>query len=67
MTKSTMEPRLETIGDYNSLQGEKKRVVWAVVITGLLIGSIYVVANKIYGDADDTIKVEKTIATVPVE
>jgi hypothetical protein len=67
MATKVQEPELETISDYNSLQGEKKRVVWAVVITGLLIGSIYVIANKIYGDADDTIKVEKTIATVPVK
>jgi len=61
------EPTLETIGDYNELKGEKKRVVWAVIIAGLVIGSIYVIVNNIYGDAEDKIKVEKTIKTIPVQ
>ncbi len=61
------EPTLQSIGDYNELKGEKKRVVWVVVIAGLIIGSIYVIVNNIYGDAEDKIKVEKTIQTIPVQ
>jgi len=61
------EPTLESIGDYNELKGEKKRIVWAVIIAGIVIGSIYVLVNTIYGDAEDKIKVEKTIQTIPVQ
>lgn len=60
------EPRLEDIGDYNSLKGEKKRIVWAVIIAGLLLGAVYVIAYKIYGHTDDTITVKDEISIVPV-
>jgi len=42
------EPRLEDIGDYNTLKGVKKKIVWAVIIAGLLIGTIYMIAYKVY-------------------
>jgi formate/nitrite transporter FocA (FNT family) len=59
------EPTLNNIGDYNTLKGEKRRVVWAVIIAGLFIGSLYVIASKIYTNADDTIKTQDTIGIVP--
>jgi hypothetical protein len=52
------EPTLETISDYNELKGEKKRVVWAVIIAGLVIGGIYATAKAIYSNVDDEIKTE---------
>ena len=52
------EPTLETIEDYNGLSGEKKRIVWAVIISGLIIGGIYVGAKTLYWDVDDEIKTE---------
>ena len=59
------EPRLEDIGDYNTLKGEKKKVVWAVVLAGLLMGVIYgVVYNA--NDADDRIQVKESIKIIPV-
>ena len=61
------EPTLETIGDYNELKGEKKQIVWGVIIAGILIGSVYVLVNNIYGDAKDKIKVQETIKTIPVK
>ena len=59
------EPRLEDIGDYNTLKGEKKKVVWAVVLAGLFMGIIY---SFVYNanDADDRIQVQDSIKTVPV-
>ncbi len=60
------EPTLNTIGDYNTLKGEKKRVVWAVVIAGLIIGAAYVIASKSYADVDDAIKTEQNIKVSPI-
>ena len=59
------EPRLEDIGDYNTLKGEKKRIVWAVIIAGLLIGTIYTIAYKVYGNTADAIPVKDEIKVVP--
>ena len=59
------EPRLEDIGDYNTLKGEKRKVVFAVVLAGLLMGVLYSVAYGIY-DNDDKIEVQESIKTMPV-
>lgn len=61
------EPRLEDIGDYDTLKGEKKKVVWTVIIGALLVGVLYVVAYSYYDKSDDSIKVEETIKTIPVK
>ena len=53
------EPTLNTIEDYNTLSGEKKRVVWAVVIAGLIIGSILATAKVYFSTVDDEIVTEK--------
>ncbi len=58
------EPRLQDIGDYNTLKGEKRRIVWAVVIAGLVIGSIYLAARA-YFVPDDMIQVQDPITKVP--
>ena len=60
------EPRLEDIGDYNTLKGEKKKVVWAVILAGLLMGVIYTIAYSIYDNKEDNIKVEDSIKKIPV-
>ena len=58
------EPRLQDMGDYNTLKGEKRRIVWAVIIAGLVIGSIYLVARA-YFIPDDMIQVNDPITKVP--
>ncbi len=60
------EPRLEDIGDYNSLKGEKKKVVWAVVMAGILMGVIYTIAINVYDGNQDSIAVEKNFKKVPM-
>jgi hypothetical protein len=60
------EPTLNDIGDYNTLKGEKKRVVWAVIVAGLVLGAIYVVAYKSYEKVDDSIKTEQNIKVSPM-
>jgi len=60
-----MEPSLESIDDYNGLKGEKKRVVWAVLATGVIFGSIIGVVNYFYGTPSDSIKTEK-VGKVPL-
>ena len=61
------EPTLNSIEDYNTLKGEKKRIVWTVIIAGLLIGALIVGAKYYYGDANDSIQVEESIGKVPVK
>ena len=60
-----MEPTLESIGDYNSLKGEKKRIVWAVIAAGILFGSIIGIVNYFYGTPSDSIKTEN-VGKVPL-
>jgi len=61
------EPKLENIEDYDTLKGEKKRVVLAVLLAGLIIGAIYVVVDGVYGEVDDSIKTEDSIKKIPLK
>ncbi len=58
------EPRLQDMGDYNTLAGEKRRIVWAVILAGLIIGTIYFAA-RMYFVPDDMIKTDDSIVKVP--
>jgi len=58
------EPRLEDIGDYDSLKGDKKRIVWTVIIVGLLLGVAYVVAYKVFDNKADNIPTKDKITVV---
>ena len=60
------EPRLEDIGDYNTLKGEKKKVVWAVILAGLLMGVIYSIAYSVYDNEGDEINVQESIKKIPL-
>jgi formate/nitrite transporter FocA (FNT family) len=59
------EPTLEDISDYDTLKGEKKKIVWTVIIAGLIIGVGYYVASKVYTDEGDAINVKDAITIVP--
>lgn len=61
------EPTLEEIGDYNTLTGEKKKIVWAVIISGLIVGAIYVIAYNYFGQADDSLQPNDSLYSVPVK
>jgi len=61
------EPRLEDIGDYNTLEGEKKKVVWAVVLAGLIMGVVYTFASANYDNSEDTIQVKETVKSIPLK
>lgn len=61
------EPTLESIEDYNTLKGSKKRVVWTVIIAGLIVGLVFVAAKTYYGSVDDSIPVQDAIGKVPVK
>lgn len=61
------EPKLEDIGDYDTLKGEKKRVVIAVVLATLLMGTIYSIAYNVYGQPDDRIEVQESFQQIPVK
>jgi len=60
------EPTLSQISDYDTLKGQKRRVVRAVILSGLIIGAIYaIVANSYMGEAHDRIDVNDGITAVP--
>jgi hypothetical protein len=61
------EPSLKTIEDYNTLSGEKRRIVWAVIIAGLIIGGIYTAAKIAYGDVSDEVPTAEKIGRIPVQ
>lgn len=60
------EPTLEKIEDYNTLSGSKKKVVWAVIIGGLVVGVILASIKVIYNKVDDSIIIKDPISKVPV-
>ena len=59
------EPTLESIEDYDTLKGEKKRVIWVVVIASLIMGIVYTIASNVYGKEEPT-SVDKIYKTVPM-
>lgn len=61
-----MEPSLEQIGDYDGLKGEKKRIVWAVIVAGIIFGTIVGVVNYLYGTPSDSIKTEN-VGKIPLQ
>jgi len=59
------EPELRDISDYDTLKGEKKTIVWTVIVVGLLIGVVFLIASKVYDGSEDSIKVNDSITIVP--
>ena len=59
------EPTLESIDDYNTLSGEKKKVVFAIVISGLIMSVVYAIATSIYNHEEPT-STDKTFQKVPM-
>jgi len=59
------EPELRDIEDYDTLKGEKKKIVWIVIAVGLLIGVAFLVASKVYNASDESIQVKDSITIVP--
>ena len=58
------EPTLESIEDYKTLSGEKKKVVFAIVISSLIMGIVYTVATSFLSHEEPT-STDKTYKTVP--
>ena len=58
------EPRLQDIGDYNTLSGEKRRIFWAVIIAGLIMAAVYGAARA-YFVPNDIIYTNDQITKVP--
>lgn len=61
------EPTLEDISDYDTLSGQKRKVVWIAILVGLIVGAIYVVSYTYFGTPSDAIPVEKKIGSIPVQ
>ena len=55
------EPTLENIEDYNGKEGSEKRLtIWIVILSGLLIGSIYGIIGANASVSDTLVSKEKT-------
>jgi hypothetical protein len=61
-----MEPTLEDISDYDTLKGDKKKVVWTVIAVGILLGFGYYIAAKTFTDSGDALPVQDPIKVVPL-
>jgi hypothetical protein len=60
------ESRQQEISDYNTLSNEKRRIVRAVIIAALVIGSIYLAAKSFYVP-NDSIETHDVIGKVPAQ
>jgi len=61
------EPSLDKIDDYKTLSGEKRKVVFAVILSGLVMGIIYTIAYNMYDKPEDAIEVEKPLKYIPMK
>lgn len=61
------EPTLNKIEDYNTLKGQKKRIVYAVIISGLVIGGVFLAAKTLFQQPEEMIEVKQSIGTIPVQ
>jgi len=65
MSKIGSEPELRDFEDYDTLSGEKKKIVWTVIVVGILIGTAFFVAGKVYNGSSEALQVQDTIGVVP--
>jgi len=65
MSKIGSEPELRDFEDYDTLSGEKKKIVWLVIVVGILIGTAFYVAGKVYDGSSEAIQVHDEITIVP--
>jgi len=61
------EPELEDISDYDTLSGEKRKVVFRVIAGGIIMGIIYVIVSGYFGNVKDSIKVEDSVKYMPLQ
>ena len=55
------EPTLDTIEDYDGRESkEKRKIIWIVILTGLLIGAIYGIISA-NSSVSDEIKTQTNI------
>ena len=60
-------PTLESIEDYDTLKGSKKRTIWLVVIVSLLVGTVYEVVSQKFSNVDDSIEIQDPIKNVRIK
>lgn len=65
--KKETEPTLRSIEDYDTLKGDKKKVVWIVILVGLLLGAVLAGAKIYYGNVSDSLPAGDSIAKVPLK
>ena len=60
------EPSLHDISDYNTLDSQKKKVIFSVIFSLLIIGVIYTIAYNKYDNKEDTIQVKESLKNIPM-
>ena len=61
------EPTLNDMDDYNKLTDHKRKVVIAVILSGLIIGAIFAIAKTIYGPSDDAVQTGEKVGNIPLK
>lgn len=59
------EPNLKNIDDYYTLQGEKKKVIGAIIIASIIMSIVYAVAVNLNTPEEPT-SIDKTFKKVPM-
>jgi len=59
------EPNLRNIDDYYTLQGEKKKVIGAIIIASIIMSIVYAVAVSLNTHEEPT-SIDKTFQKVPM-
>jgi len=67
MNNPNNEPTLESIEDYDTLKGSKKRTIWLVIVVSLLVGTVYAVVSQKFSDVDDKIEIQDPIKNVRIK
>ena len=59
------EPTLESIEDYDTLKGDKKKVVWSVIIGSIIMGILFFSAYN-YSQKEESTAKERVFKQVPM-
>ena len=67
MNNQNNEPSLESIEDYDTLKGSKKRTIWTIIVLSLLVGAVYATVSQKYSSVDDKIEIQDPIKNVKIK
>lgn len=60
------EPTLESIEDYDTLKGDKKKIFYRVIMGGVVMAVLFFIAYNYYDSAEESTAQEKEFRQVPM-